>query len=95
MANIQPLSLPAEAQYATFEALFSACQQHAREAGYAFIKQKSEKRYRREIRYVACKCSETGTSKYADNDTLRKRLRTTQKPGTLRKLFVKLNQPFY
>ena len=81
MANIQPLSLPAEAQYATFEALFSACQQHAREAGYAFIKQKSEKRYGREIRYIACKCSGTGTSKYADNDTLRKRLRTTQKTG--------------
>ena len=79
MANIQPLSLPAEAQYATFEALFSACQQHALEAGYAFIKQKSEKCYGHEIRYIACKCSGTGTSKYADNDTLRKGLRTTQK----------------
>ncbi|KAI0993711.1 hypothetical protein K3495_g14473 [Podosphaera aphanis] len=83
MANIQPLSLPAEAQNASFEAPFSACQQHAREAGYAFSEQKSEERYGRDISHTACKRSGSRTSKYTDNDTFRKPLRTTQKTRCL------------
>lgn len=57
MRNIQPLSLHAEAQYELFKALFSSCQQDAKQIRYVFIKRKLERRDSRLIRYISYKSS--------------------------------------
>ncbi|POS86016.1 hypothetical protein EPUL_001592 [Erysiphe pulchra] len=79
MSKIEPLSLPTEAQYESFEALFSSCRQHAKQAGYSFIKQKLDRRNGRLIGYIACKCSGKFELKYVENDTSRQRIRNTHK----------------
>jgi hypothetical protein len=42
--NIEPLSLPLEGEFASYEALFTAAQAHAKNSGYTFVVGKSERR---------------------------------------------------
>jgi len=52
--KIPPLSLPPEAVFDSYEKLFKAIQQHAKEALYAFIISKSDRRKGRIIRIISC-----------------------------------------
>lgn len=77
------MSLSAEAQHESFEALFSSYQQHAKQAGYMLIKQKLEIYYGRLVRYIACKGSGKSKSRNTDNDAPRQRIRSAHKTGII------------
>jgi len=53
-ANIKPLSLPLEGLFDSYEALFNSAQQYAKDALYAFVIGKTDRRKGRIIRILTC-----------------------------------------
>ena len=89
MAEIQSLSLPPEGEFQTFEALLTACQEHAKAAGYAFVKANSEKRSGRYIKTINCKRAGNMCSKVPED--VRKRHRNSVKTGRFFNIEINLN----
>ncbi|KAI1004030.1 hypothetical protein K3495_g4180 [Podosphaera aphanis] len=81
MAEIKKLSIPSEGIFESFAELFSACQQHAKMAGYAFSVSKSEKRCGRFIKHINCKHYGEVPTKRPGDVSPRKRLRSSFKTG--------------
>jgi hypothetical protein len=103
--SITLLSLPPEGSFDSFELLLTACQRHAKAAGYAFATYKSEKRKGRAFKTLICKrggihrtkinedyrIHNGGTFKHNCPVSIRAR---EQKDGTWTLLCVKLNSVF-
>ena len=97
MAEIQELSIPPEGLYNSFGELFSACQRHAKMAGYAFSNGSSNKRYGRCIKYINCKQYGDLPKKNSGAAGSRKRLRSSFKtdtafPPSYNNLLIKINR---
>ncbi|KAI0999517.1 hypothetical protein K3495_g8681 [Podosphaera aphanis] len=67
MAEIQSLSLAPEGEFPKFEAFFSACQEHAKAVGNAFVKANSEKRSGRYIKIINCNRAGNMCSKVSED----------------------------
>ena len=76
--DITPLSMPPEASFPTFDALYSSIQAHAKLAGYAWVIRKSEQRKGRQLKGLRCKRSSTYRSSVSNEDS-RQRQRCTVK----------------
>jgi hypothetical protein len=76
--NIEPLSLPPEGVFQSFDALFSSLQEYGILAGCAYITKKSERREGRWIKTIACKRSGKERPRI-DNEEYRQRHRYTFK----------------
>jgi hypothetical protein len=75
----EPLSLPPQALFDSYDALLQSIQQHAKSAGYAFTTSKSERRKGKRLIYMGCKRAGKERATVSEED--RRRRRQTVKCG--------------
>jgi hypothetical protein len=83
---VQPLSLPPEGEFDSYEAVYAFAQAHAKSALYAFVVGKADRRKGRVLRYLNCQregCAQTAEYRSGVENQHRKRKRNTAKTGCL------------